>query len=301
MALAVCLILWPLRSPGQPCGGDCAGDGAVSIGDLITAVNILFGRIPMSRCPSIDIDGDGNVAVNELVAAVGNGLHGCPATPTPSDTATASLTPTASQTLSATPTPSFSATPSATATASSSATPTLTTSPTATPTATPTIDYPEVSGEWLEDQLSLTASTCLEILATEFAGELALRPVCLHQVSSTGPLVTVVDCDRRAYIGSLDASGLIRYVLPDEVGAEGSCMVTLTTTVTVPAASSPTAATYFFEIGFGGTCPLESCTLTAVAPWVLQEDLGATAAAGVSPDRSKEEQLSAIASQLRAR
>jgi Tol biopolymer transport system component len=56
--------------------GDCAGDGRVTINDLIRGVNIALGNLPVSACPSFDADSDGTVAVNELVRAVVNALSG---------------------------------------------------------------------------------------------------------------------------------------------------------------------------------------------------------------------------------
>jgi hypothetical protein len=64
-----------------PCSGDCDGDGTVSIGELITAVNIALGNAPLSACPAFD-NGCGplpGVCINQLVGAVGNALDGCPA------------------------------------------------------------------------------------------------------------------------------------------------------------------------------------------------------------------------------
>jgi hypothetical protein len=78
-----------------PCVGDCNGDGMVSINELIQAVGIALGNLPLSACPAVDADGNGTVAVNELVAAVGNALNGCPAAAgTPTVTPTAGPTPT---------------------------------------------------------------------------------------------------------------------------------------------------------------------------------------------------------------
>ncbi|MGD9763829.1 MAG: choice-of-anchor V domain-containing protein [Candidatus Binatia bacterium] len=64
------------RTPG-PCFGDCDGSGAVTIGELITAVNIALGSTDLDACPSLDSDGSGTVTVNELIAAVNNALTGC--------------------------------------------------------------------------------------------------------------------------------------------------------------------------------------------------------------------------------
>ena len=60
-----------------PCAGDCNGDGAVTINELITGVTIALGTQPLAACPGFDTSGDGQVAINELVAAVNHALAGC--------------------------------------------------------------------------------------------------------------------------------------------------------------------------------------------------------------------------------
>jgi len=65
------------NAPGVTCQADCNGDGTVSIAELITAVRIALGDLPLSSCAAVDIDGSGAVAVNELVGAVSNALDGC--------------------------------------------------------------------------------------------------------------------------------------------------------------------------------------------------------------------------------
>jgi len=265
--VAILLAGWVFAAPpvaAQPCVGDCNGDGAVSIADLVTAVNISLGATAVSACPAADRNSDGLVAISELITAVGHGLRGCPPPPTPTASSIASATDTATATPDDSPTPLDSATPSAT--------PSTTDTPAATATATPTVLYPDVSGVWDEEQLRLASSDCLEFFAVEFAAELARRPPCTHQVSSFASNVTVVDCNQRAFLGALDPVGRITFALPDEIGEEGGCTVALSTTVRVPAAESPTAASYFFQIVFGGTCPLDSCELTATAPWTLRSE-----------------------------
>jgi hypothetical protein len=70
------------------CVGDCNGDGAVSINELIVGVDIALGQAPPSACPAVDVNGDGAVSINELIAAVGAALNGCTAVPTATSTAT---------------------------------------------------------------------------------------------------------------------------------------------------------------------------------------------------------------------
>jgi hypothetical protein len=139
------------------CTGDCDGDGAVSIGDLVRAVNIALGIQPLESCEVADADGDGSVEIGELIQAVTIALRkdGCAFdTPTASPTATATpevptetpQVPTATASAMHSPTGSPTATAAATATATPVAT--LTASPigtatiTPTSTATPTVSSP---------------------------------------------------------------------------------------------------------------------------------------------------------------
>ncbi len=71
------------------CAGDCNGNRAVSIDELITGIAIALGTVPLAQCPAVDRDGDGTVSTSELIAAVTVALDGCPiAPPTPTRTAT---------------------------------------------------------------------------------------------------------------------------------------------------------------------------------------------------------------------
>jgi len=48
----------------------------VAINELVTAVNIGLGNLPMSACPAVDADGNGVPEINELVQAVNNAVQG---------------------------------------------------------------------------------------------------------------------------------------------------------------------------------------------------------------------------------
>lgn len=67
----------PTPTPPPSCAGDCDGDGAVTINELITGVNIALGTTSVAQCTAFDTDGDGLVAINELIAAVARALDGC--------------------------------------------------------------------------------------------------------------------------------------------------------------------------------------------------------------------------------
>lgn len=66
-----------------PCAGDCNADGAVSIDDLLQAVAIAFGEVPLASCPSIDADGNGSLTIDEFLAAVQRALNECASAPPP--------------------------------------------------------------------------------------------------------------------------------------------------------------------------------------------------------------------------
>jgi hypothetical protein len=73
-ALAVGVKTGPLGCPG-----DCNGNGAVTIDEIITLVNIALGLTPVGFCDVADASGDGVVTINEILSAVHNTLAGCSA------------------------------------------------------------------------------------------------------------------------------------------------------------------------------------------------------------------------------
>jgi len=64
--------------PSGACVGDCNDDHMVSIGEVITGVNIALGNAPVSSCEAFDPDGSGMVVIGELIQGVNNALSGCP-------------------------------------------------------------------------------------------------------------------------------------------------------------------------------------------------------------------------------
>lgn len=60
-----------------PCSGDCDASGAVSVSEIVQAVNMALGSSPVDQCTSVDGDGDNRVTINELVAVVSAALEGC--------------------------------------------------------------------------------------------------------------------------------------------------------------------------------------------------------------------------------
>ncbi len=60
-------------SPAAGCIGDCAGDGIVTVDDLITGAGIILGTVPPSRCAAFG----GAAGIDALVTGVNNALYGC--------------------------------------------------------------------------------------------------------------------------------------------------------------------------------------------------------------------------------
>jgi hypothetical protein len=96
--LAATLAVATLRPAGAvaACVGDCGDDGAVTVNELITMVNIDLGGGDVSACLAGDADGDQAIGINEIIAGVNNALNGCggSSTLTPTPTFTPSPTPT---------------------------------------------------------------------------------------------------------------------------------------------------------------------------------------------------------------
>jgi hypothetical protein len=69
----------PLPPPnvGPACAGDCNGDRAISIAELVTSVNIAIGYDSVGICPRADANVDDDVSIDELIRAVAAALSGC--------------------------------------------------------------------------------------------------------------------------------------------------------------------------------------------------------------------------------
>jgi hypothetical protein len=75
---ALCLSAAEGVAVAQSCAGDCNGDGAVRVSELVLGVNVALGRILPEACPAAD-RGDGSlIGIAELIAGVVNSAGGCP-------------------------------------------------------------------------------------------------------------------------------------------------------------------------------------------------------------------------------
>ena len=61
----------------QACIGDCSGDRAVTVNELLLLVNIALSNDSVTSCPVGDANQDGEITINEILTAVGNALNGC--------------------------------------------------------------------------------------------------------------------------------------------------------------------------------------------------------------------------------
>lgn len=68
---------------GQSCTGDCNEDGAVTVDEIITGVNIALGTVELAGCLRFDGSGDQQVTVDEILQGVTVALEGCQPAPTP--------------------------------------------------------------------------------------------------------------------------------------------------------------------------------------------------------------------------
>lgn len=66
----------PTAVPSR-CVADCNGDGAVAVNEVILAVNIALGNLPLAQCPVADANRDGAVTIGELIEAVNDVISGC--------------------------------------------------------------------------------------------------------------------------------------------------------------------------------------------------------------------------------
>jgi len=67
----------PTRTPIRRCVGDCGGDGAVTVEEIVVLVNIGLRSADASTCDGSDTDGNGEITVDEIVLAVKAVLMGC--------------------------------------------------------------------------------------------------------------------------------------------------------------------------------------------------------------------------------
>ena len=67
----------PATPPTGACGGDCDGNGSVTVNELVRGVGILLGLENLTNCPDFDVDRSGDVTVDELITAMNFALGGC--------------------------------------------------------------------------------------------------------------------------------------------------------------------------------------------------------------------------------
>jgi hypothetical protein len=71
----------PTLTANPICTGDCNGDGAVTVDEILTMVNIALGNADVGDCLAADVNGNGQITIDEILTAVNNALNGCPPIP----------------------------------------------------------------------------------------------------------------------------------------------------------------------------------------------------------------------------
>jgi len=66
----------PTTAPPS-CVGDCDGDGAVTVDEIVFMVDVALGIVDIGSCDRADANSDGDVTVDEITSAVTNALDGC--------------------------------------------------------------------------------------------------------------------------------------------------------------------------------------------------------------------------------
>ncbi|MEO8601292.1 MAG: hypothetical protein ABI629_01815 [bacterium] len=261
-SLAACLlVLVSASAAGAQCAGNCNDDGSVSINELIVGVNIALGAAAVDTCAAFDLNGDGSVTINELIAAVNGALNGCPTTPRPEATSTAT---TAEATATEAPPPTATAVDTATTTPADTHSATATAVNTATTTAI------------------ATATAVNTNTATAVASETATAVVTSTAVhTATAPPTTVDTATPQATGTSAPATATAPpTATPTEVPATPTdtptptatppaVTATFTVTATPTGGSSPAVCgNGFLEAGesctsCAGDCTIGACTASA--------------------------------------
>jgi hypothetical protein len=89
-AVLWCCSFAPTAAAGQPCQGDCNGDGQVSISELVLAVTIALGQTSIDACAVL---GPGPVDIAKLITSINSALCACRQCPTRPPTRTPTATP----------------------------------------------------------------------------------------------------------------------------------------------------------------------------------------------------------------
>src|SRR5262249_28679681 len=76
--ITAALLGMAAMAAAQTCGGDCDGDGRVTVDEVVTGITIALDQQSVLRCASLDPNVDQQVTIDELMTAVINALDGCP-------------------------------------------------------------------------------------------------------------------------------------------------------------------------------------------------------------------------------
>lgn len=215
------------------CIGDCNGDGAVAINELILGVNIALNMLDISDCPNLD-NGQGTVTVDRLIAAVNSALCDCGVCPTPAPD---------------TPTP--------TATGES-------VTPSVTPTSGASVSM------WTVDNYEVTSSDCAGAIEDAVLSGLQAAGSDFT-VRQSGEQVEIEDGEGNVLEGTADPDGTV-HVQRTLSGSMGPCDYEVDVDASANLSNSPTTATYDGIVNLSGFClNLSDCSLQITSRWTRLE------------------------------
>jgi hypothetical protein len=80
--MAMAAVLFPAATPAAAvCTGDCNGNEAVAVNEVVTMVNVSLATQPLSACPAGDANGNGAISIDEIMTGVNHALSTCAAVP----------------------------------------------------------------------------------------------------------------------------------------------------------------------------------------------------------------------------
>ena len=125
----------------------------------------------------------------------------------------------------------------------------------------------DVTGHWVADNGRLASSTCGSLVDQTFEVALGLSSACSLEITRNGDTLTLVNCNDRQLVGTVDNEG---HVEMDASFADPSvgCDFAFDVHLSVDASHSPTEAQYVFQLSFGPDCGIElDCSADLRADW----------------------------------
>ena len=134
------------------------------------------------------------------------------------------------------------------------------------------LEVPDVSGEYLVNDLRLISSDCSSDILDEIDDAIGAIENCVFSIAQDGARVSAIDCEGIDYNGCVDESGVVE-LATGESESEDGCTVHVDARVIANLTESPTGGTLAVNVsGSGITCPLfDDCSAIVDATVTNQE------------------------------